>query len=221
MEETVKEPVDIEDFDKAAPKLNVAKKAIQDFMGGQNPLGVDGGAPQDEASLPDVQSIQNMSGEQLEKELEAAVDAVDRAPEKTWEQRIKAIGLSKEAAFKIIDEMLTEGRCEKTYAVTKKVSVTFQTRDFNAHERLQKALEADSPQFMGTVSMIMSKYNLAASLLKYGGREFKPTKEGQPKEAFDFISGLPYMVFSLLLQKLVRFDELVLTVMDEGALENF
>lgn len=213
-----KESVDIGAFDKKAPKPGTALKALQDFMGGQNPLGVGGGEPQEEATLPDVQ---NLPPEELEKELEAAVDAVDQAPEKTWEQRIKELGLSKEDAFKIIDEMLTAGYYEKTYPLTKKVSVTFRTRDFRAHERTQKALEAESPQFMGTVSMIMSKYNLAASLRKFGQQEFKFNKDGQPAAAFDFISGLSYMVFSLLLQKLAKFDELVLTVMDEGALENF
>jgi hypothetical protein len=224
MSEEPGKSVNIGSFDKKAPApVTVAApsptmKAIQDFMGGQNPLGVDGGAPREEGSLPDVQKL---SGEELADELVAAVNAVDAAPEKTWEQQIEALGLTKEEAFKIIDQMLTTGRYEKPYPITTKISVTFQTRDFNAHENMQKALEADSPQFMGTVSMIMAKYNLAASLLKYGKREFKPNKNKLPEEAFDFIAGLPYMVFSLLLQKLGKFDELVFTVMDEGALANF
>lgn len=221
MDEPKREPADIGNFNQttpAAPSGGAAAKALQSFMGSQNPLGVDGGEPQEETALPDVQS---MSPEELEKGLAEAVDSVDQAPEKTWEQQLKELDITQEEAFKIIDIMMTKGHYEKTYPVTKKVSVTFRTRDFDAHERTQKALEADSPQFYGTVSMIMSKYNLAASLRRYGTRDFKPNKQGQPVEAFNFIAGLSYMVFSLLLQKLAKFDELVLTVMDEGALENF
>jgi hypothetical protein len=195
-----------------------AKEALNAFLDGKAAeLMTDAPIPRDEKALPHLQQ----DGDDLQKKLEEAIDAADQGPEKTWEERLNDLGVSKEEAFKIVDEVMNKGTFTRAYAVTKKTTVEFRTRNFSDHERLQHAIEADSPQFMGTMSIIMSKYNLAASLARYGTQTFELNKDGIPEKAFDFIAKLPYMVFTVLLRKLQKFDELVLTVMDDGALENF
>ena len=216
-------PADISSFQRTAP-LDAAGAAIKTFMGQSDPLSFTKGSsiPRNEAALKDERLPQTeMRASETESALQSALDALDSLPEKTWEQRLKDVECTKEKATQIIDAILTKGFYEETYKLTSKVSVTFKTRSFDHQEKVQQIIERDSPQFMGTVSLIMTKYNLAASLSNLGKTQFEVNEDGGYPKAFAFISKLPYMLYNVLIQKLSKFDRLVLSVMDEGALENF
>ena len=134
---------------------------------------------------------------------------------------MKKIGVTVDDAAKIVDELMFKGGYTKTYKLTAKTNVTFRTRGVQNHDTLQDKIEEVRPAYMGTISLMMSKMNLAASLASLGNRSFKLNKEDEPEEALKFVKRMPYPIFNLLLQKLTKFDELVMTVMDEGAIENF
>lgn len=213
-------PQEIGSFQSTQPPAE-ATEAIKTFMGQADPFSfAKGGPPRVEADLKD-ERLPQVEMKEKEDALQSALDAIDSLPEKTWEQRLKEVDCTKDKANKIIDAILSKGYYEETYKLTSKTSVTFRTRSFDHQERVQKAIEHDNPQFMGTLSLMMTKYNLAASLAKLGNKQFDPNEEGNYPKAFAFISELPYMLFNVLVQKLTKFDRLVLTVMDEGALENF
>lgn len=205
------ESVDVSEFPTREP--SEAELAITNFMQGSNPL-----SPQEEKiisedSLPNPE--EKLSG------LDRALDDLAAAPELTYEERLAKMNIDMDTAMKIIDTLLEKGEFLKTYRLTKKTSVTFRTRGVRAQDRLQEKIEDERPAFMGTMGLIMSKMNLAASLAKFGDKEFKLNAHGEPKDAEKFVRNLPYPIFNLLLQKLRKFDELVLTVLDEGAVENF
>lgn len=212
-------PVEIGSFRKTEKANSEAQVAISAFMTGGDPFAVGEDAPK---KVKNEAELKNDSPEGVDKALQSALDFVEQAPEKTWEQQLKEHGINKEEAFKIIDAMLTQGFYERTYQLTSKTTVTFRTRSFEHQEIVQRAVENESPQYMGTVSLLMSKYNLASSMTRMGKTKFERGEDGKDyAQAFKFLSKLPYMVFNALIQKLAKFDRLVLTVMDEGALENF
>jgi len=213
------QPVEIGSFRKTEKSVGEAQAAISAFMTGGDPFAAGVDAPKTPKS---ESALKSDSPEGMDAALQSALDFVEQAPEKTWEQQLKEQKITKEEAFKIIDVMLTKGFYERTYPLTSKTQIVFRTRSFEHQEVVQRAIENDAPQYMGTVSLLMSKYNLAASLIRMGKTTFERGEDGKDyTQAFKFLSKLPYMVFNALIQKLAKFDRLVLTVMDEGALENF
>lgn len=217
-------PVDIGDFHSTkAP--SEAMNAVQAFMSNSDPFAIQEKAslPKVEAELKEDRSLVSPASDAAitEQALQDAVDMLDKLPEKTWEQRLKDVGIDKVEARTIIDAILSVGYYEKAYQLTAKTQVVFRTRRFDHQERVQRAIERDSPQYMGTVSLIMTKYNLAASLSQMGKNKFELDEDEKYTKSFAFISKLPFMLFNILIQKLSKFDQLVMTVMDEGALENF
>ena len=151
-------------------------------------------------------------------DVDPAIAEVSEAPSKTYQERLREHKISMKEAQEIVDVIMTKGVYEKTYPLTSKTNVTFRSRDVGDQERTQDTLEEQTPQFMGTVNMIMAKYNLAASLVELASHKFG---EDDFDKALEFVGQLPHVLFNVLVAKLSMFDELVLTVMDEGAIENF
>lgn len=203
--------VDVSTFSQ--PKPSEANAAIADFMQGVNPLSPEEEQIISEEDLPDIQ--------REVKGITAQIDNLGESKEMTYEQRLKEINITMGDAAKIIDDLMTEGEFQKTYKLTKKTQVTFRTRGFRDQERLQNKIEEERPNYLGTVGMLMSRMNLASSLAQMGDKKFVLDPKGEPKAAMQFVRKLPYPIFNLLLQKLSKFDELVMTVLDEGAVENF
>ena len=212
MAEPEKTP-DIADFTQSKKVAPETQAAFQKFLGDANPLGVksEGGKVE---PIADPQKHPEVAEEQIE----AAIEQVNQAPEKTYQERLKEHKISLKEAREIVDTIMTKGVYERTYPLTSKTEVTFRSRDLSDQERTQNTLEEQQPQFMGTVNMIMAKQNLAASLVALGTHTFS---EDEFEKALQFVGKLPHVLFNVLVAKLSLFDELVLTVMDEGAIENF
>ncbi len=132
------------------------------------------------------------------------------------QERLKAQGITMNEALVIVDALMVGGVYTKEYAVTKKHVVKFKTRDMEDQGRFIKDLESDSPMYTATTNAMLSRHNLTASLVSFRGSEFK-----NYEEALAFVVKLPEPIFRILIDKLRKFDMLVFTVMDEGALENF
>ncbi len=201
---------DINDFARGGKIAPQTQQAFSKFMGTADPLAVDNKVE----PIADPQRNPDAAAEQLE----AAIKQVSESSEKTYQERLKEHKVTLDEARKIVDKIMTTGVYERTYQLTAQTSVTFRSRDLGDQERTQNTLEDQQPQFMGTVNMIMAKYNLAASLVELAGNKFS---DDDVEKALTFVSRLPHVLFNVLVAKLSSFDELVLTVMDEGAIENF
>jgi len=203
----------ITDFVRGKGVAPETQAAFKGFMGAADPLAMKS-ADQKVSPLADPQR----NPEAAEEQIEAAIKQVNEAPEKTYQERLKEHNITVDDARKIVDTIMTTGVYEKNYALTSKIAVTFRSRDFADQERAQRYIEEQVPQFMGTINLIMGKCNLAASLVELAGNRFG---EDDFDKALAFVRKLPHVLFNVLLAKLSLFDELVLTVMDEGAIENF
>jgi len=156
----------------------------------------------------------------LEKKLQEALDASQEAPEKSYDEKLKELGVTRDEANAVIDEIMTKNVYERAYPLTKNSRVVFRTRELSDQESTQDIIERSAPQFVGTMGLIMSKNNLLASLAELNGTRFENNDVDRGK-AKKFIERLPYAVFSVLINKLAQFDKLIATVTDESALQNF
>jgi len=199
-------PQEAEKTEKA--KSTEAESALKDFFTPVTPAE----ALSTDASKPSLPPLADGDEEALTK----MVDELDAVPALTYEERIKAQGISMEEALVIVDALMTNGVYEKEYFVTKKHAVKFKTRSMEDQGKFVKDLESDSPMYAATTNAMLSRHNFAASLVS-----FKDTVFEGYEHALKFAVGLPEPVFRILIEKLRKFDILVFTVMDEGALENF
>ena len=206
----VEKTPDISEFTRSPKVAPETQDAMAKFMGTPDPLAV--GSKVEPIADP------QKNPEVAEAQIEAAIAEVSEAPSKTYQERLREHKISMKEAQEIVDVIMTKGVYEKTYPLTSKTNVTFRSRDVGDQERTQDTLEEQTPQFMGTVNMIMAKYNLAASLVELASHKFG---EDDFDKALEFVGQLPHVLFNVLVAKLSMFDELVLTVMDEGAIENF
>lgn len=204
----------------------VGQRAIQDFIQGRTSVQVEDvdnsvkpeTTPKD---APAKQAKQDTSSDPKarEEQLLRAMQEIEESPEMTYDQKLAKHELTKEKAMQIVDNMFTHGYHEETYPVAGTVTITLRTRKTDDQDRLLRRLEAEGPQYPATVSNFVSKYNLAASMRRFKDKTFGDDVEF--KDRYNFVSNLPDTVFRLLCVKLAKFDEMILDVLDEGAIANF
>jgi hypothetical protein len=159
------------------------------------------------------------NAEDREAQLREALRLLEETPELTYEERLKQNGIDREEAMRIVADMFEHGFHEKTYNVVgTHVTVTFRTRLQEDQDRVLARIESDAPQYPTTLNNLVAKHNLAASVMEFMG---KSHREKTVQERYDFISRLPDVVVRTLSKKLQKFDELIMDVMDEGAIANF
>lgn len=203
-----------------APKapMSIGEKAVADFLTG---------APA-KAALADEVPVVTPAPEaspaeagllaKRETDLEAQLKRAEKAPEVTYEQKVKEHGLTLSEAMDIVNAMFDNNYYEREYRLTKRYSVIFRTRATTDQDRVLKRIEEENLQYPISVAQLLAKYNLAASLQKYKQLDFS-------KKTFDerlkFVLSLPEAVLRLLAKKLSEFDQLIMDVLDDGAIENF
>lgn len=172
---------------------------------------------QKEESAP-VGAPQESQVEDEAMDLEQEIEKLKKSPELSYEERIRKHGIDLRTANLIVDSLLFKGEFRYTYPVTKKYTVTFKTRKFEDQEKTLGHLETVNPQFPASVGNLISKNNLANSLVKFGDTDFtKMTFEAR----IDWLNSIPETLARLLAKKLSKFDEMILDIMDEGVIENF
>jgi len=150
-------------------------------------------------------------------------------PLETYEERLKEVGVTKEQAAFIVDEVLLKGCYSEEISLTSRVSVKFRTRLYRDTQRMQSYLEVSRPTYEAHYSEIVFKYSLAAALEKFGADVFKhPTKASTGDEIeksfqtrLTYVENLPDITLRLLYTKLGRFDRKIRVCLEEGAIENF
>lgn len=169
--------------------------------------------------------------ESAESNLEAEAQNAEAAlkPIKSYEDRLKEAGVTKDQAAEIIDSVIMKGYWSEPIKVTSRISVTLRTRSARDVRRIQDYLEVQRPVYDVHYNEILSRMTLAASLEKLGKDTFsfpgKDAKDGDYESAFQqratYIENLADPVLRLLFLKLWTFDEKIRAVLAEGTVENF
>lgn len=146
-----------------------------------------------------------------------------------YPERLKHFDLSIDDALKIIDDMLVNFKYVETLKIGHRVEVVFATRSTRFQHYLSNQIDAINPKKVGFMNQLMTEYQLAGSLERYGKIIF-PELDDQSAEqdwlaAFDerfkFVKRLAGPVYVALCNKLVFFDLKMATVFSEGYAENF
>jgi|MudIll2142460700_1097286.scaffolds.fasta_scaffold00022_26 hypothetical protein len=150
-------------------------------------------------------------------------------PVEDYRKYLEEHDISEEDAARIVDDLMTKGYYEEEIPITRRVSMKLRTREQRDVVRVQLAMQVQRPLFQDSMSELVSRYNLAASLAAYNGKEYYfpgPTDSlERVDELFDerlkVVEKLAAAVFSRLTMSLAKFDRKVLAVMREGVAENF
>jgi len=141
----------------------------------------------------------------------------------TYAERLKTVGVSKEEARKIIDTIAEQGRYVEPIKVSSKLTVDLKTRSAEDIDRVTEVI--NKLQKDTTVTKLTSevnKYNLAASLHKYGpDHVFDNETDLDFEHTLKFIKRIPAPIYYALCGELAKFDNKVATIMSEGFAENF
>ena len=184
----------------------------------------------------DIKNLEeNIEVTQLEEEAVALQEMLDKiedttqTPRSQWEEEVELENMSLTEAAEILDTIITTGMYEESYKMGKLV-VRVRTRNTYDADRVIEAIQDFKPETSGTLSHLIARMNLAASISKFGGKEFNftPTHDGNRdvieaefSERYNFLSTIPSQVFFSLTQILERFDRRVQLSCDSRAIENF
>jgi hypothetical protein len=165
---------------------------------------------------------------QLQDMLEK-MEAPRRTPRQQWQEELEFDNLPPNVAAAILDEVITNGMYEETYRIGKLV-VKVRTRNTSDADRVIESIQDFKPETSGTLSHLIARMNLAASISKFGEREFNFTSpeggnrdllEEEFSERYNFITNIPSQLFFSLTQVLEKFDRRVQLACDARAIENF
>ena len=190
-------------------------------------------APTAEELPPELND--NLEVTELDEEAQALQDMLDnmnssrQTPRDHWLEEIELENLTSEDAAKILDQVITNGMYEETYKMGRMV-VRLRTRTTSDADRVIEAIQDFKPETNGTLSHLIARMNLAASLCKFGDNQFILTapNDGEQEvleleftERYNFLSSVPAQIFFALTQILEKFDRRVQLACDPRAIENF
>jgi hypothetical protein len=149
--------------------------------------------------------------------------------EKRYMDGLAYVGITKEEAVYVMDQVLFEGFYEEEYKIANRVKVTFSTRNYRDVQRATRLIEAENPMQPMHINDLIARFNLASSIRRFGERVFSipdPTSsiEDLDKsfyERLDFVMSKPAMVVEYMVRELAAFDMKIRAVFAEGAPENF
>jgi len=182
---------------------------------------------EDDAKEQEVESVSTPEEEAVvASEL---VDPYSATPREMWEEELKDAEMSTSEAAAILDSIMTTGRYEETYKMGG-VQFKLKTRTTVDADRTIEILQDLKPEVSGVYNHIISRINLAASLVSYGNQAFshtdpaddnRETLDSEWRIRYRFCSTLPAPAFYALTQVLQRFEGKVGIASDPRSLENF
>lgn len=163
------------------------------------------------------------------QEMLEELDSPRKTPRQIWEEELEYENISTTEAAKILDAVITNGMYEETYRMGKLI-VKMRTRNTSDADRVIEAIQDFKPETNGTLSHLIARMNLAASISHFGDTEFNFTApndgnrdvlEQEFTERYNFLSNVPSQLFFSLTQVLEKFDRRVQLSCDPRAIENF
>jgi hypothetical protein len=150
-------------------------------------------------------------------------------PRSLWLEELGTLKVTPEEAANIFDVVMSTGKYLETYRVGKTV-VKIRTRTTVDADRTIEILQEQRPESAAVYSHLVSRVNLASSLVEYGESKFPHTAPSEDnrerldsewRERYRFCAALPAPAFYALSQILQKFDEKVSLSCDARSLENF
>jgi hypothetical protein len=149
----------------------------------------------------------------------------------TWEDRLKAVGISVDQAHEILTQMLTKGYFEKTFQIYGgKLSVTLRSRLAWHRTRHNEALDALRSNDPNVHAELAFRYALAGSLVRIGSTTFPVVERSDEPavaskkldQAFAQIAQIQDSLLGQALYPLVsRFDAAVYAALSQDAPSSF
>lgn len=204
---------------------------------GDTPLESRMGTEVAESSIPEPATIPEAEVSPEESnvtasEEEAAKDALEsyeKTPVQLWEEELTEIGVTRDQAMIILDNIMVNGLHKESYRIGK-TRVTLRTRTTVDADRLMEILQDQQPETTGVYAHLVTRVNLAASIESYGATKFAhttPTEDNRAtldyewRERYKFCASLPAPAFYTLGQVLQKFDSRVGLACDARGVENF
>lgn len=185
---------------------------------------------QEEPELEVEQEVTHLDDEAVKlQEMLDEMEAPRRSPRELWIEELEYENMSQDDAAKILDAVITNGMYEESYKMGSMV-VRVRTRTTSDADRVIESIQDFKPETSGTLSHLIARMNLAASISQFGEKKFNfsPANDGNQdlleqefSERYNFISKLPAQIFFSLTQVLERFDRRVQLACDPRAIENF
>lgn len=156
------------------------------------------------------------------KKAQAALKMTTLTPEERYKKVLESADISLSEAREIIDCVVVQLKpWRESFKLAKSLTVTFQTRMPDDIQRLRRVIEEMAPKFQATREFESAKYNIAASLVRYGDHKFEHGTEEDIRNIIKWLGRIPVPAFDRLQQKLYEFDRKVMLVFSPGYLENF
>jgi hypothetical protein len=167
----------------------------------------------------------------------SVIAGTDTAPEKklteeeVYAEGLKDAGLTVDKARTIMEAMFVNGYYEEEVYLGANTYVTLRSRQYFDTIRSNRKLETDRVEFLSSINNVVNSYNTAASLVKYGSRDFRVprpmddvdqvTIEESFTKRLDFLEKLPTQITIKLMQKVFEFDKRLMAVFSDGAPKDF
>jgi len=159
--------------------------------------------------------------EEEEEEREDVPLPVAKTRAELYVEGLAQHNISVEEAAEIVDAMVSEFSYSETVTLTKRVDVVLRTRTPKVNKWFNEVVTKVPPQNDGVFFSLLASVNLAASMVQYGDRVFENESKEGFNNALDFVNRLPQPVFSVLTERLSKFDAKMAAVLKEGYAENF
>ena len=201
-------------------------------------IGAFKGPAQNAPRIPRKESEMTPVVDKDEVALKESMDVIDKeilepmmkegTPEgvaESYEEGLKSVGLTRPKARAIMEEILVNNYYQETFYI-QSLPVVLRTRGYQDTVRLHQFLSAESPVYQASIQDFIARFNLAASLVKYGDREFKfPEDSKEAETAFDerlaFVKSRVDFIVTRLMKLSFDFDNKLSKVFADGAPQDF
>jgi hypothetical protein len=152
-----------------------------------------------------------------------------KTPRQRWLEELDLSEVTEREVYNVVDALLSRGFYEETYKIQETV-FSLRTRSTRDADRLMDLLQEARPNTSSQLAHIVSRVNLAASMSRFGSKQFVFSKPGSSAidkleeewtDRYRFCTDLPEHLFYLMGQVLSKFDAKVSLAGDARSIENF
>ena len=121
----------------------------------------------------------------------------------------------------VLDTLITSGSVKWGFKLFNRIEVDLVVRPAWVNSFILREVETLAPKTFSRFTDIVSTYNLAGSLVKFGSQKFSNATEADVRNNYDDIARMSFIVQNKLVQQLAIFDRLIAVATSDWAIENF
>jgi hypothetical protein len=186
--------------------------------------------PEDKKAQEMLEAVEDPTPQPAAPKADAAKESEEKAAPQTWEDRIKAAGLTEDQAYVILNAILDNNFFSKEFSLFGgKLKVTFRTRDSYARQRIANALDELRTNDPIVHFQTRMRLSLAGSLLTYRSTTFTHPNTRTDiaaytaafNERLTFLDNLADPILDALYPLLSQFDTWTYAALSNGAPTSF